>query len=57
MHRVWQDGETAFVPGRVLTKAAGHAALQEGFERFFFFCPTQVGSQKSGEAGEMGESI
>lgn len=23
----------------------------------FFFCPTQVGSQKSGEAGEMGESI
>lgn len=22
-----------------------------------FFCPTQVGSQKSGEAGEMGESI
>lgn len=34
-HRVWQDGETAFVPGRVLTKAAGHAALQEGFERFF----------------------
>lgn len=36
-HRVWQDGETAFVPGPVLTKAAGHAALQErGLGAFFF---------------------
>lgn len=31
-HKFRQDAETAFVPTRVLTKAAVHAALQEGFE-------------------------
>ena len=31
-HRIWQDGETAFVPPWALTKTAVHAALQEGFE-------------------------